>query len=416
MRSVTEIDTRVIPDEPPMTQRPVKVCMHVLADGRADARVLRAMRSGSALAQSGFATSIVYIEMEGTVPVEEEVDGVSMQRLLVPGWYISRRFEPWFFVVAVKTFILSMAHMLRLRADIYHACELTALPACYIVSRLLRKPLIFEAFDLQIPVPGTEIAFWRRVGTYLYSTLLPRCAGIVVTSPLHGQELRHHYPVSGITLVRNVPKYRAVQKTDRLRQYLGLSPATRIALYQGNIHYDRGLDRLIREASRLEPDIVIVMMGKGIGTSQAELEALIAREGVAGRVKIVPPVPYDELLEWTASADVGLIVHRPDFSLNIQTLLPNKLFEYLMAGVPVLTSELGAVVDIVERYDVGQVVRSVEPGAIAAALNALLADDAALQRMRQNALESAKNELNWEKDSLQLVRLYEDIVGKMKER
>jgi len=389
----------------------MKVCMHVLGQGRSDVRV---MRSSSALVEAGFAVSVVDLEIEQNLTIEEEINCFSMQHVNVPNWYSARCFEPWFFIVAVKTFILSILHLIRMRADIYHACELTALPACYIASRLLRKPLIFEIYDLQFPVPYTKVAFWRRVGAHLYDVLLPRCAGVIVTSPLHAREICNRYRVPAVTLVRNVPKYRAVQKTDRLREHLGLSPHTRIALYQGNIQSDRGLEALVHAAPFLEEDIVIVIKGKG--RDQAQLEELIVDKGVADRIKVIPFVPYDEMLDWVASADIGLMVHPPDFSLNVQTLLPNKLFEYLMAGLPVLTSKIEAVVDIVKSYDVGQIVTSVEPEAIGVAINALLADDTALHRMSHNALEAAKNDFNWEKERSQLIRLYEDIAARLEEK
>jgi glycosyltransferase involved in cell wall biosynthesis len=386
-----------------------KVCIHVLREGRSDFRLLR---GATTLVEAGFSVTVVDVETERTCPIGEDLGGLRMEHIIVPAWHNSRRFEPWFFIVAVKTFIFSILRLIRMRADIYHACELTALPACFIVSSLLRKPLVFEIYDLQFPVPGTGVAFWRRVGAHLYDVLLPRCAAVIVTSPLHAREISNRYYVPAMTVVRNIPKYQAVQKTDRLKQYLGLSPHTRIALYQGYIQSGRGLERLVREASYLEPDIVIIMMGKAMGTTQTELEALIASEGVANRVKIVPAVPHEELLDWTASADIGLIVHVPDFSLNIQTLLPNKLFEYLIAGLPVVTSDIGAVVDIVNSYDVGQVVTSVEPGAIGAAINALLADPNTLASMRRNALDAAQHEFNWEKESSELIRLFSEIQSR----
>ena len=386
-----------------------RVCIHVLREGRSDYRLLR---GATALVEAGFAVTVVDVETERTCPAEEDLSGVRMEHMIVPGWHNSRRFEPWFFIVAIKTFILSILRLIRMRADIYHACELTALPACYIVAHLLRKPLIFEIYDLQFPIPTTGVAFWRRVGAHLYDFLLPHCAAVIVTSPLHAREICNRYRIPALALVRNIPKYREVQKTDRLRQYLGLSPNTRIALYQGYIHSDRGLEVLVHVVPLLEKDNVIVIKGKG--SDRARLEALIVAKGVADRIKVIPFVPYDEMLDWVASADIGLIVHPPDFSLNVQTLLPNKLFEYLIAGLPVLTSDIGAVVDIVQGYDVGQVVASVEPGAIGAAINAMLADDTALHRMSQNALVAARNEFNWEKESLQLIRLYEDFVVRLK--
>jgi glycosyltransferase involved in cell wall biosynthesis len=127
------------------------------------------------------------------------------------------------------------------------------------------------------------------------------------------------------------------------------------------------------------------------------------------RVKIIPPVPYEELLEWTSSADIGLNVASPTYSLNVKYFLPNKLFEYLMAGVPVLTSPLPAMVEVVKSHDAGQILPSLEPEEIGKAINAMLADPAALARMSSNALAATREEYNWEKECEKLIALYRSI-------
>src|SRR6266571_372776 len=305
---------------------PNKVCMHVLRDARND---VRAMRTASALIEAGFIVSIIDIESEHTRPAEENIRGICIKHMIVHSSFSSTRFEKWAFVKAVQLFVRSILRLIQSPADIYHVCEVTALPACYIA--------------------------------------------------------------------------------DRLRHFLGLSSHTRIALYQGYLQPDRSLDILVRAATYLDSNIVIVMMGKDIGATLSQLEVLISSEGVADRVKIIPPVLYQELLNWTASADVGLLVCAPNYAPNIQMLLPNKLFEYLMAGLPVLTSQLDAVVEVVKAYDVGQVVNTLAPADVGAAINTILADRAALAHMRQNALEAAKHEFCWEKESSRLIHFYRDI-------
>ncbi len=367
------------------TPVPFKVCIHVLREAHND---VRAMRAATALVKAGFSVCIVDVEAERSRPGEENVRDVCMKHIIIPGWHTSRRFEPWFFVIAVQTFFLSLLCLLQTQADVYHASELTALPAACIAALLCRKPLIFEAYELHLPLPETSVSFWRPLGGLLIrllAVILPRCAGVITVSSPIVEEIHKRYRVPEVTLIRNVPVRQVVQKSNRLRQFLGLSPNVRIALYQGTLHAGRGPDRLVRAATYLSPDIVIVMMGTGPREIVSQLEALIASEGVADRIKIIPPVPYTELLVWTASADIGLYVFPPDYSLSIRLSLANKLFEYLMAGLPVLTSDLD-----------------------------MLADTTALACMHNNALEAARHEFCWEEESQKLIHLYEKILSEYK--
>jgi glycosyltransferase involved in cell wall biosynthesis len=245
-------------------------------------------------------------------------------------------------------------------------------------------------------------------------SVLPRCAGVITVSQPIAQEIQRRYRVPKVSLLRNVPTYQKIARSDRLRQTLGLGPDVRIALYQGSLQFRRGLDQLILAASFLEPDIVIVLLGPAPEETLPEIEALIASEGVADRIKILPPVPYEELLEWTASADIGLILYAPDYSLNTRMCLPNKFFEYLMAGLPVLSSRLDAVGEVITAYGVGQIVSSLTSEDIGAAINAILADQAALDRMHCNALKVAEQEFCWEREKAGLIHLYQDILAERK--
>jgi glycosyltransferase involved in cell wall biosynthesis len=213
-----------------------------------------------------------------------------------------------------------------------------------------------------------------------------------------------------VTSVLNVPTYREIPHSDRLRQHLGLAPDVRIALYQGNMQPNRSLDQLVNAAPFLDPGIVIVMMGKAVEETRIQLEELIATKGVADRVKIIPAVPYAELLDWTASADIGLTIFQPGYTRSIRYCLPNKLFEYLMAGLPVLSSQLDAIAEVLQTYEVGQILPSLTPSDIGASINAMLADSTALARMRDNALKIVQKEFHWENEKQKLIQVYNEIL------
>ena len=280
MKKVTYIDNSV--EEATTAVTPVKVCMYLLETARNDYRV---MRDASALIEAGFVVTIVDVESERTRPVEEVIDGVHMKHIFMSSWFISARFKPWFIVKLALLTLLGTVRLLRTPADIYHAHVERALPACYIAARLRRKPLIFDSPDL--PFEDPSYTRWRRlfaIATRFLTYMISRCEGVVASSPLHVEVLHKRYHAPEATLIRNVPIYRSISKSDRLRNHLGLSPDTRIALYQGYLLPSRRLDILVRAAQFLEPNIIIVIMGKDFKGVKSQLEALIANEGVADRI------------------------------------------------------------------------------------------------------------------------------------
>lgn len=394
-----------------------KVCMHVVGIARTEVRV---MRAATALADAGLSVSIIDVQGTQAQKVEETIHHICVKHLKMPDSFVSSRLQQRTFIRAVRLFLGSVMMLIQTRADMYHAHNVAALPACYMAARLRRKPLIFEAHELPLSdlhpsEMGRSRRFMNRLLTVLVPVMVSYCAGVITVSPPIAEEMQKRYSIPEVTLLRNVPHYvapRCIVGGDRLREHLGLGSPVRIALYQGNLQPDRGLDRLVRAAKFLEPDVVIVIMGKDMVGTLGGLEVLIEEEGVAERVKMMPPVPYEELLHWTASADIGLTIIPLDYTLNMRWALPNKFFEYLMAGLPVLSSPLDAISEMINTYKVGRIVPSLAPDDIGAAINAMLADGEGLAVMRQNALKVARAEFHWEKERQKLIRLYEDVLAK----
>jgi glycosyltransferase involved in cell wall biosynthesis len=386
--------------------------MHVLGTARTDPRV---MREATALTRAGYTVTVVDVEHDRSRGRQEMLDGVRLRHIMMPGWFISTRFKPWFLVKAARIFLQGGGAVLRTRADVYHAHDDLTLPAMSLAARLRRKPLVFDAHELPLVAP--PVTRWRRLNRIARGVVrryVRRATATVTVSPPMVPELARLYGARNAVVVRNLPTYRQPVNDDRIRRHLGLAPSTRIALYQGYLLPDRRLDQVVRAARYLPDDIVVVMIGSGF--AQPALEALIASEGVASRVKMVPFVPHSELLSWTASADIGLILFAPDYSENIRLCLPNKLFEYLMSGLPVLASSLEAVVEVVDTYQVGRIVRQLDPPAIASAITAMLSDEAALAQMRERALRAARERLNWEAETQELIALYRGLTaGRVKQ-
>lgn len=400
-----------------VAERPLglRVCMHVLGMGRIDGRVIRA---ASALTRAGCAVTVVDIEHDDSRPQTEEIDGIRYKHTFMSSrwrrYYQPVSFLPWM-AFKVLRILKGVAGVVMTPADVYHAHDVTALPACYLAARLRRKVLVYDAHELPLVDPQhTRHRLIWLLSTRWVKRMLRRCATVITVSPFLIDELRTRYGGPTATLIRNIPPYQPPLTSNRLRERLGLGADSAIALYQGNIQDDRGLDILVRAARYIAPRHRIVLMGRDL--AQGSIQAMVAQEGVGDRVTILPPVPSDELLEWTSSADLGLIVYRPSQSPNVRYCLPNKIFEYIMAGVPVLASPLDAVAQLLHRYDAGAVLPSVDPEQVGPAIGAMLDDAAALTRMRHNATIAAERELNWEQESGKLVQLYQELQRRITSR
>ncbi len=387
-------------------KRPVRICMHVLASLDNDVRV---EREASTLVEHGYEVTVVDLARRGGQASLVVHKDIRVKHLPTSRSFQENRFRQNFLWSAAITLLRGVFYLVRIPTDIYHAHDLSALPATYLAALLRRKPLIYDAHELPLSDIVLKEGWTKRLVRIVLRYIVPRCAGVISVSPPIVREIKRAYRASNLTLVRNIPWYQTVPRSDKLRQHLGLSAETPILLYQGHLSADRRLDLLVRAAHYLQAPAVIVMMGKPQGETQKELEELIVSQGVEERVKIIPPVPYEDLLSWTSSADMGLIVYQPTSSLNVRWCLPNKFFEYIMAGLPVLASSLDAVREMIDEYQVGRIIPDVKPQTIASTIDEVLADAKTLEQMRQNALLLAKNALCWEKERAQLLALYERV-------
>jgi len=385
-----------------------RVCMHVLGVARTDERVLR---EATALAQAGIDVTIVDIEKDSARPRVETFRGVRLKHVVAPSWYRGSRNKLWFLLRILALMLRFATTVIRTDADIYHAHDDLAFPACFFAATLRGKRLVLDAHELPLANPRLDrLRLIAGIAHGFLRFVVSRANGLITVSAPIAREISRRYGGPTPILVRNVPVYHdPVAASSELRDRLGLAPSVRVALYQGWLTANRALDVIVRAAPFLSPGHVIVIMGGG--DQEPGLRALITSLNVADRVFITPAVPYDMLLRCTASADLGLIVYRPTYSLNVRYCLPNKLFEYMMAGVPTLSSSLDAVAEIITTYNTGQVISSLEPEAVAGAINAILADEGTRKRMRENGWRAAREEFRWDIEQQRLLRLYEQVAA-----
>jgi glycosyltransferase involved in cell wall biosynthesis len=231
--------------------------------------------------------------------------------------------------------------------------------------------------------------------------LIKRVDATITVNESIAEIIVRQYGVSKPTVLMNCPLYWEVKRTNLLRETCEVPEKKRILLYQGGLQPGRGISRLI-DVIQTIPECVLILMGGG--PLKEELAAKI--ETLRGMVYLLDAVPVDRLLLYTASADVGLCMIE-NYGLSYYLSLPNKLFEYIMAGVPVVSSDFPEMRRIVSEYRIGETADPTDPSDIAGKIRKLLEPKYHLQTADNCLLASKK--LNWECESAKLVDLMDSL-------
>lgn len=244
--------------------------------------------------------------------------------------------------------------------------DLTALPVG-LLAKLFRPSLklVYDSHEYQAHTRWVGPRK-RRVIQALERFALRFTAANVVVSPSIARAYVQDYGIAPPHVVMNCPPRRDAMPTGKLRTKIASSPDSRLVLFQGGLTQGRGIEQLLEAFSLVpHPNVHLVFMGYG----PLEIRIQAARQSDS-RISLVPAVPPEEVLDHTADADFGLSFLIDD-CINHRYALPNKVFEYLMAGVPVLVNDLVEVRQIIEEYSAGLVVPEISVPALARVLNAL---------------------------------------------
>ncbi len=388
-----------------------------------DARVLREART---LAGAGHEVTVFARSAPG-LPGREERDGFRVERLPAPGWTGwtgVRRAVPLLRWYGRTGFLAEAAAASR--PEVVHGHDLETLLPAGRLARRLGVPHVHDDHELGLEKVADQTPEWlrgprrwamdlfsrrlRRRGATLEAAWIPRAAAVVAVSDRCAAVLEERYGVRPVVL-RNLPERSDLPPDPRLRERAGLPPGTRVALCQGTMTAATAPEACVAAARHLPPGWAVVFLGTT--WLRARLEALAREEGVADRVRFLDPVPPGELPGYTRAADVGLT---PVRILNEAERggLSNKLFEYLHAGLPVVTTEGTAQAEVVREEDAGVAVPAENaPGAIAAAVRALGEIPEAGRRARAERLRAAARERwCWEVEAPVLRDLYARITSR----
>jgi len=290
--------------------------------------------------------------------------------------------------------------------DAVHVHDLPVLAAGLAVKRRLRIPLIYDAHEFYPEQP--RLSSRERARLRRQERRQIRGADRVITvNHMIAELMEARYPGVRVGVVENaVPLMvrSGAGDVDRFRQEFGIAADATILLYQGWLAPDRNLEVLVQGMVDTDPRFVLVLMGYG------EYKAVLAEMAQSlveqGRVVFVPSRSQEELLSYTASADIGLIPYPYGRDLNTHYSSPNKLYEYIAAELPMLSNELPFVRETLERYGFGCVRDMRDPDAFARAVNTFPLEQLAAMRA---ALAANRHLFDWSHQADRLLQLYGEI-------
>jgi len=372
--------------------------MTMFDDPTHDSRVLREVSTATDL---GGEVEILCAEYESSGrPSRTRVDSLGTHRIPVgPHRQGKLRF--------LRFYTEAIPSILRIRAAIYHAQDLYSLPVAWLGAKRHGRPLIYDSHEYYL---GTSSLSQRRLERSIWGlverTFIGRADEVITVCDAIADRLREQYKIRRPRVLRNVPIWRAPRRTNRLREILRLDPDTSILLYQGVIERGRGLFATLDALADLEACHFVAL---GDGTLREETKARARCLGLSERVSFLDPVASEDLLEYTASADVGLcLIENTGFSYYHS--LPNKLFEYMMAGVPVIASDFPEIGRAVRESRSGLTVDPEDPVEIARAIRRLTQDQRLRETCAHNALRAAADRYNWNRESRILADIYREHI------
>ena len=279
------------------------------------------------------------------------------------------------------------------KTNIILANDLDTLPACFFASRVKNLELVYDSHELFSEGPELQgrtfvQSFWRKLEDYF----LPRIKKSYTVSQSIVDFYNNKYQ-NQMGLIRNIPL-----KNDTADVVeVSFPTQNKTILYQGVLNPGRGLKPMIKALHYIDDlDLVII----GYGKVEEELRQFVLEENMQGRVHFLGRVAREKLFNYTQKATLGMVLEEP-LGLSFTYALPNKLFDYIHAEIPIIAGKLPEVERIVNKYNVGVLVDDYQPETIAKTIKELLSNKQLLTQIKTNQ-QKAKEILCWEKEQQKL--------------
>jgi glycosyltransferase involved in cell wall biosynthesis len=290
---------------------------------------------------------------------------------------------------------------LRQTPEVINVHSLALLPTGVFLKFLFRAKLVYDAHELETEVEGLN-GLRQRLARLVELICIPAVDLVITVGPMICDWYRKRYQINNVVAVLNCPPLKQVARRGRLREELGIGPQKTICLYQGALCSGRGIELLLDTFENSEDDsIVLVCMG--YGELEDAIKSIAAR---CSRIYHFPAVPPSVVLDYTVDADIGFALIE-NTCLSYYLCLPNKLFEYATAGVPVVCSSVPEMASLILNYKIGALIDHASPAGVMRAVQAVNSLD-------RDQLKLCFNDFNtlfrWEEQEKIMTNAYKQFI------
>lgn len=295
--------------------------------------------------------------------------------------------------------------------DIVLGNDLDVMPATYLAAQIKRKPIVYDTHEYYLGMPelnGKPLIkkVWEKIEQWIFPHL-----SYIYTICQSFCEMYFKDYGKQLEFIQNVPSlnFQPSGQFEHIKKEVDNKIPTdkTLLLFQGaGINVERGVEELVLSMQFLNPvqfHLVIV----GGGDIFESIERLVIEKNLTDRITIIPKVPFEVLKHITGKAAIGFTVDKPN-NINHIYGLPNKIFDYLHAGVPVISSRLMELEKIITQYNVGAFIENHDPVHIAHCIQNVFQNPDELETWRKNTVYVKQN-FNWEKEEIKLLQLFEKV-------
>ncbi len=355
-----------------------RIVISVTNDLTTDQRV---EKTCEALSEIGYDVVLVGRKLKTSLPIQKNYKTVRFCLLFNKGFLFYAEFN-------IRLFIF----LLFTKKNLLFSNDLDTLLPNYLLSLLQQKTLVFDSHELFSEIP--ELVTKPRIKNfwlYLEKKLIPKLKNVITVSNSIKNHYLNLYGVSA-TVVRNIPK---IQKIDP-KEFDVNTDEKKIILYQGAVNIGRGIELMIDTMPLLDKYLFIVI---GDGDILKELKEKVKLQNLNNKVKFLGKKSPEELKKLTLSASIGMSLEE-DLGLNYRYALPNKVFDYLHANIPVIIADLPEMRALIEKYSIGEILTERSPEVLAKIIKQMTT------KSYKKELAMAKEKLNWSKEKKKLTSIF----------